>query len=156
MYKHYLWLLNSETSSVSLSLQLTAANMIAAFYFLFAASIPLVLCAPLDIPIYHCPTDHAVLKCCAGYDKVVFPESCTPGESPNLMKPTSAPQLINTMCTTLVTRVFASYNEFWQTCMYADEKNNGGHVPGCCQGENVSHVLGDGSSGNYLKRANSP
>jgi hypothetical protein len=25
--------------------------------------------------------------------------------------------------------------------MYADEKNNGGHMPGCCHGENVSHVF---------------
>lgn len=64
------------------SLQLVA-NMIAAFFLLFTTALALALAlalpAPLDAPTYHCPTNHTILKCCAGYDKVVFPESCAPG-----------------------------------------------------------------------------
>jgi hypothetical protein len=64
-----------------------------------------------------------------------------------LVSPTSlinaifAGQLIINACIYLVTRVLASYKDFWQMCRYADEKNNGGHMPGCCHGENVSHVF---------------
>ncbi|OBT63070.1 hypothetical protein VE03_07437 [Pseudogymnoascus sp. 23342-1-I1] len=87
--------------------------MIAAIFLMFSTALALALPAPLDAPTYHCPTSHTILKCCAGYDKVVFPESCAP-----------------------VTRTLATYDEFRQMCMYADEKNNGGHMPGCCHGEN--------------------
>lgn len=53
--------------------------MVAAFFLLFTTALALALPAPLDAPTYHCPTSHTILKCCAGYDKVVFAESCAPG-----------------------------------------------------------------------------
>lgn len=55
--------------------------MIAIFFFVFTTSLALVLPTPLEAPVYRCPTNHTILKCCAGYDKVIFPESCAPGQS---------------------------------------------------------------------------